>query len=167
MNQNDLLERIQNLLLMGNRIVECPAEPIVIPGIGTGAAYIANDVMGTLVKIAVPKSGEIRSATFWDMDDEGLQYDLEIFKHSITQVADNGAWALSDIDSLGFVHELNFVSFDDHGVCQTSKITNIGVAYTAPEGYLYVQCVARGAHNIAAGNEPRFQIQIMPVPLDY
>lgn len=161
-SQNELLDGIKNLLSKSNKVVSCPSSPVKIPGIVTGAAYLAGDVMGTMVKLAVPKSGIIYSATLWDLDDEGLQYDLEIFKNEITQTADNAPWSPIDGDMQAFVTELAFIAFDDHDNSQTSELTSIGKAYSTSDGYLWIQAIARGAHNIAAGAEPRFQLQIIP-----
>ena len=142
----------------GARIVVCPAIPIAVPGIGAGA-HAAGDCLGTIRRIRVPKRGIIYSATFWDLDDEGSQVDLEIFRYKITQIADDAAWAPSDADMEHFVAELAFVAFDDHINNQTSDITNIGKAYVAPEGLLYVQAVCRGTPTIVTA--PLIQLQIL------
>lgn len=143
-------------------VVSCPTDPVEILGITAADALDAGDAMGNFVKLRVPKSGIIYSATFWDMDDEGTQVDLEIFKQEITQIASDGAWAPPDVELLRFVTELAFVSFDDHGGARTSELTNIGKAYTAPEGYFWIQAVTRSTPTIAAGNMPKFQLQIIP-----
>lgn len=156
----DLTEAIKLLVFAPKTIVSCPAVPYEILGITAADALDVGDAMGSISKIAVPKSGVIYSATLWDLDDEGLQIDLEVFKNNFTQIANDAAWALADADSFSFITELNFFIFDDHGTCQTSEITNKGKAYNAPEGFFYIQAVARGASNIAAGAMPRFQLQI-------
>lgn len=148
-------------LKLVDKTVSCPPHPMEIPGIGTGSAYTANDCLGTMAVIDVPKSGVIYSATFWDLDDEGSQVDLEIFKDSIAQIADNGAWSPTDFDMLNFVTELAFFSFDVHINSQTSELRGIGKAYTAPSGKLWVQAVTRSTPNIATQNIPRFQLQII------
>lgn len=163
---NSLLEAlvkgiiVQNTVKVQTKVVTCPLEPIQIPGIGTGSAYEATDCMGTIFMVEVPTSGEIVSATFWDLDDEGLQTDFEIFKHEPRQTADNSNWAPTDEDLLKLVTELAFFAFDDHGGGRTSELKNIGKGYTAPEGKFYIQAIARGAQDIAALNIPRFQLQI-------
>jgi len=147
-------------------IVSCPVLPIGIPGIGL-TAEDASDAMGTLVNLRVPKRGVIVSATYFDLDDEGTQVDLEIFNHVITQVADNATWTCSDADIIYFLTEIAFVSFDDHTVSQTSEVTNIGKAYTAPEGLLWIQAVCRVICTIAADSAPRFQLQIQSFDPDF
>ncbi len=157
-NAEQITEAINKLLGV---IVSCPDEPVMITGITAADAFDAGDVMGNFTKVKVPKLGIIYSATFWDLDDEGTQVDLELFKHVITQTASDAAWSPTDADMLGFVTEIPFVSFDDHINSQTAEVNNIGKAYTAPEGFLWVQAVCRGTPNIAAGSSPRFQLQII------
>jgi len=142
-------------------IVSCPDEPVMITGITAADILDANDVFGNFTKVKVPKLGIIYSATFWDLDDEGTQVDLELFKHVITQTASDAAWDPSDSNMLSFVTEIPFVSFDDHISSRTAEVNNIGKAYTAPEGFLWVQAVCRGTPTIAAGSSPRFQLQII------
>lgn len=150
-----------------SKTVSCPSYPAEIPGITAADALDADDCLGTIITLNVPKSGVIYSATFWDLDDEGTQVDLEIFKHIITQIASDAAWSPSDEDMLHFITELAFFSFSDHINSQTSELTNIGKAYTAPEGKFYIQAVCRGTPTIAAGNMPRIQLQIIPDDPDW
>ncbi len=141
-------------------IVSCPKESLKIPGSGSATELDSGDTVGNVFMIPVPKSGEIRSATFWDLDDEGIQIDVFIFKAPIVDVAVDAAYAPTDVESLQYLTKLSFVSFDDQGAFQTSELTNIGKAYSVPNGKLYLQAVTRGTSNIAAGSEPRFQLQI-------
>ena len=141
--------------------VSCPLSPIEIPGITAADAFDANDCFGTVFKIAVPKAGIIQSATYWDMDDEGTQIDFMVFKNPITATTSDAAWAPTDADLLSLVTTLQFATFKDHGTGQTAELVNIGKLYTAMGGYLYVQSQCIATPNIAAGNMPRFQIQIM------
>lgn len=151
---------VLNALKVQTRTVSCPFIAATIQGIGA-SAETAGDCMGTVTMIKVPTSGIIQSATFWDLSDQGSQVDLEIFRHSINITADNAAWSPTDEDMRKFVTELAFFSFDDHLNSQTSELRNIGKGYTAPEGKLYIQAVCRGTPTIAAGSEPRFQLQIL------
>ncbi|KKN76443.1 hypothetical protein LCGC14_0369520 [marine sediment metagenome] len=148
-------------------VVDCPLVPVEIPGSNSSGAYTANDAMGTIFEVVVPRRGEIRSAIFFDLDDEGLQTDLEIFKHKPTQIASEAAWALSLADVVKFITELSFVTPDDHNGTQTFQLTNIGMAYTAPEGKLYIQAVTRGTPTIAVGAKPRIQLQIQSFDPDF
>jgi len=146
--------------LKTTNIVSCPVIPVLVPGIVAADALDANDCMGTIVQVNVPKRGVIVSATLFDIDDEGTQIDLEIFVHPIAQIANDAAWAPTDADIIHFLTELAFVSFDDHVNNQTSDITAINKAYVAPEGKFYIQAVTRSTPTIAAGASPRFHLQI-------
>ena len=149
------------------KVVSCPSSPKEIPGITAADAFDAGDCFGTVVELLVPPSGIIYSATFWDLDAEGTQVDLEIFKHSITSIASDAAWAPSDVDIVKFVTEIAFAGFDNHTNNQTSEVNDIGKAYTAPEGKFYIQAVCRSTPTIAAGAMPRFQLQIIPDDPDW
>ena len=163
-----LRSKIDDLIAaVSGTIVSCPVLPIEIPGITAADALDANDCMGTLFTIDVPKRGVIISATFWDMDDEGTQVDFEIFKHSVIDTANDAAFAPTDADLLEFITELAFFAFDDHGTGQTSDIKNIGKAYSAPEGKFYIKAVTRSTPTIAAGNVPRLQLQIQSFDSDF
>lgn len=157
----DILDRLLDHIAVRTRVVSCPMMPIMIPGITTGVAYEAGDAMGSVFEVEVPVSGIIYSATFWDLDDEGLQTDFEIFRHPIAATTDNAQWAVTDSDILYFITEFAFFSFDDHATSQTSELKNIGKAYSVAGGKFYIQTVARGVQDIAAGQQPRFQLQIL------
>ena len=151
--------------LLTTTIVSCPLKPVGIAGIGAGAED-ANDAMGLLTRVAVPKRGVLISGTYFDLDDEGSQVDLEIFNEKPTQIADNAAWTCSDVDVVNLIHELSFVSFDDHITqSQTSEVTSINKAYTAPGGFFWIQAVCRAICTIAVA--PRFQIQIQSFDPDF
>lgn len=158
-NQNELLEQIKNLIFPIKGIVSCPPEPAIIPDIGAGAEG-ALDAMGTLFTINVPKAGILYSATYYDMDFEGTQVNLYLFNHQVTAIADNAAWTCSDADLPNLVAKLAFVSPDTHGTAgYTFQLTNIGKAYTAPEGKLWIQAQCVAICTIAV--TPRFQFQII------
>ena len=166
-SQNELLEAIKSLVFSPKTIVSCPAMPMGIPGITAGDALDAGDCIGTIMVIPVPKVGIIQSATYWDLDDESTQLDLEIFKESIAQIASDSAWSPTDVTMRNFVTELAFVVGDDHGNSYTFQLTNIGLAYTAPSGKFYIQAVDRSTKNIAAGSMPLIQLQIESFDPDF
>jgi len=148
-------------------IVDCPLVPVVIPDVGLNT-YTTLDTFGNMVKLKVPKRGVIVSATYYDLDYEGLQMNLHIFNHLITQIAPEAAWAPSDGDILNLVTRLAFVSFDSHTNSYTSEITNIGKAYTAHEGLFYIQAQCVGAQDMAsAAVYPRYQLQIQSFDPDF
>ncbi len=141
-------------------IVNCPLEPIVIPEVGTNT-YTTLDTFGKIVKLKVPQRGEIRSAIYYDLDYEGLQVNLHIFRRSVTQIAPEDAWAPSDADILDLVTTLSFVSYVNHSNSYTFELTNIGKAYTAPKGFFWIQAQCVGAQDMASAEVyPRFQLQI-------
>ncbi len=161
------LESIEQAIktLGTTQIVSCPLFPISIPGIGAGAEG-ALDAMGTQFVVKVPKHGEIRSATYFDLDFEGTQVNLYLFKKKVTQIADNAAWTLSVGDAPYLIAKLAFVSFDVHStVVYTSELTNIGKAYTAPEGKLWIQAQCVSICTIAVA--PQLQIQIQSFDPDF
>ncbi len=156
------LEAIETAVkLPQSRAIDCPASPIEIPGIVADNAFDANDCFGTMFIVDVPKSGIIYSATYWDMDDEGSQIDFFLFKATVTDTASDAAFAPTDSDLLNLVTILKFTTFTDSGTGQTAEITNIGKAYNAPAGKFYIKAVTRSTPNIAAGNMPRLQMQIL------
>uniref|UniRef100_A0A6M3XSV7 Uncharacterized protein n=1 Tax=viral metagenome TaxID=1070528 RepID=A0A6M3XSV7_9ZZZZ len=155
------IEDIENAIkaLGTTDIVTCPLHPVGIPGIGAGAED-ANDALGTVFTIDVPKRGVLVSATYFDLDDEGTQVNFYLFKSLPTAIADNAAWTCSDADVIKQVTRLAFFVFNDQTVSQTSEIKNIGKAYTAPEGKFYIQAQCAGTPTIATGSAPRLQLQI-------
>ena len=159
MNQLELLAEISARL--PGKSVSCPRFPLAVTGVSLNT-FTAGDAFGLLMVIEVPKSGVIYSATFYDRDDEGSQMDMEVFNYAPAQVASEDAWTLSAEDNPKFVDELSFVAFDDHTATQTSKLTNIGVAYSAPEGKLWIQMVCRGTPDMASTLVvPMLQLQIL------
>ena len=145
-------------------IVSCPLVPVSVPGIGAGAEG-ALDAMGTLFELNVPKRGVLLSATYYDLDYEGTQVNLYLFNHPVTAIADNAAWTCSDADVLYQVVRLAFFSFNAQTASQTSELTNIGKAYTAPEGKFYIQAQCVSICTIAVA--PRFQLQIQSFDPDF
>ena len=159
--ETELLTEIRDLLKNTNKIVSCPVAPYAIPGSDSATALESGDTIGNVFKLAVPKSGEIRSGFLLDRDDEGTQVDLAIFKQNVVDVAVDAAFAPTDIEGATKVCEMNFVSFDDDGVYQSSQVTNFGMAYTAPEGFFYIQAITRGTPTLAAGVPHKVQLQIL------
>jgi hypothetical protein len=70
--------------------------------------------------------------------------------------------ALNDTDLLLSLGRIQFATanFMDMANGQVAERDAIGKAYTCP-GRLWLQVQARGIHNIAAGNLPRFQLTIL------
>ena len=157
----EILESLKAIVTTRNRIVTCPIEPVEIPGITAANALEIGDCMGTPFKIQVPKSGIIISSLMLDLDDEGVEINLELFKDDITVIGDDNAWAPTDADLLHFVAEIAFASFDDHINNQTSEVKRIDKAYSIKDGVFTIQAVTRGEPNIAAGSMPKVQLHIL------
>ncbi len=165
----NLEDIVQALVAIGKTtIVNCPVVPVRIPDVGENT-YTTLDTFGKIVKLKVPKRGEIRSAIYYDLDYEGLQTKLHIFNKSITQIAPEDAWAPSDADILNLVTTLDFVApTAGHTNSYTFELTNIGKAYTAPEGFFWIQAQCVGAQDMASAEVyPRFKIQIQSFDPDF
>lgn len=136
-----------------SRVFETPKT--TIPGIGAAAAYAAGDAFGDKFILLVPPEGTISNIVFLDLDDEGIQKDLVLFREDFTATADNAAFAVSDDDlgnCIGIVTVNVFYNFSNNQV----GIGTPAFAYRAPSGRLFCQFVTQGADNIAAGSEPKF-----------
>ncbi len=153
------IEEAVNALLT-TTVVACPETPLEIPGIGLNT-YTTLDAFGTQMVLTVPKRGVIVSAIYFDLDFEGLQVNLHIFKHYFVPTAIEATWAPSDADIVKYVTRLSFVAFDSHSTNYTAELTNVGTAYTAPEGKFWIQAQCVGAQDMASlAVMPRFQLQI-------
>lgn len=140
----------------------------LVPGIVTGAAYQDGDAFGTtitfpgMVRTEVG-SGQLYSATYLDLDDEGLQLDLHLFRAPPTYTpTDNAAYSPTDNDMLNYIGTVTFASFSNFGANQVSVGTFSPIAFTSDtDANLYGQCVTRGAPTIADGNLPRIRLVVL------
>jgi hypothetical protein len=137
-------------------------EPVTPPGLATGAAYQDLDALGQVFSFVVPPSGIIQSALYYDLDDEGLQVDLLLFRDSPVQQVDNAAVALVDTEVLKAFGRIQFTAFADLATGQFANVNNLGLAYAANGGRIWAIAQARGALNIAANNLPSFRLVILP-----
>lgn len=135
--------------------------PMRIEGVGAAVLYTANDAFGTINKILVPESGVIQSITFYDKDDEGLNMTALFFREEPAAETDNAAISISDTDLLKLEAVILIDSWHDLIDNQIGREDNLGIAYTAPSGTLWVQWVTRGGPTIAAGSEPFFEVTIV------
>lgn len=130
----------------------------LVPMLGlsaAGSAYASGDAFGPKFMVEVPVSGVISNVVFLDLDDEGIAKDFVLFSADFTATADNSAFAVSDADLLNCIGVANVDIFSNFGSNQIGTGTP-ALGYVAPEGRLYVQCVTRGADDIANGVVPRF-----------
>ena len=144
------------------------SEFITVPGIVTGAAYADGDAIGTTIvfpNVLRPEtlSGVLYSAHYNDLDDEGLQVDLVIFKGPPTYTpADNGAYAPTDADIRNRIAVISFAAFYNWSNNQSSDVANIGIGFANAAGpHLYGHLIARGALNIAAANLPQVRLVVL------
>lgn len=147
-------------------IVSCPLSPKQIEGV-TAAAYTANDCIGKVFKVKVPRRGEIRSATLYNLSDVTNQTDLAIFRRAIISAGDNSAYSPSDTEIVEKVTTIAFVSSTDDINSRTFEVTNIGKAYVAPDGYFYIQAIDRAGQTLVANNIPKVQIDILSFDHDF
>ena len=158
---------VKNVVAVGG-IPPAEQTPVEVPGITTGAAYADKDQIGSLFSFdRVSRndvfSGILQGGNYYDLDDEGLQVDLWLFYGTVTLAADNAAFALSDGDLAKVVAVLSFTAFSDAANGQFSQVTGLAKPFRTRGGTrLWAAAQARGALNIAAGNLPRFSLDVLP-----
>jgi|TARA_Y100000310_G_scaffold200337_1_gene200398 hypothetical protein len=146
-------------LIVAGRVFATPY--IEIQGITASAAYATGDAFGGKFNFHVPKSGVIETVTMLDMDDEGIETELWLFHYDFTATTDNSAFAVSDDDLKKLEAVVGITNFANVGNNQVGINNGLGLAYVAPEGKFYCQCVTRGAPNIAAANIPLVALRIV------
>ena len=168
------LANVANSLLRATELIEAlkvlaspiifETDPIMLVGIGAASVYAGLDAMGTTaVRIAVPPSGVIQGAVYYDRDDEGLPVNLWLFDDDVADQTDNSAFAMTDGDLLRVIDVIEFSSgFLDATNGQVLIGSNLQIPYRAREGYIWCQLQAMGALNIAAGADPIFKLRIQP-----
>ena len=152
--------------LVGIRTHTHDTPMIAIPAELHGSAYTAGDAMGVQFFVPLPfRSGVLHSAVLVDLDNEGLQIDIVISDRQFqTPIADADAFAPDDVDALKIKKRLQFSTFQAFtiGANQRSELDNIGKAMEFKKvGGVYgvwVQAMALGASNIAAGSDPQFYL---------
>lgn len=129
-------------------------DKLLVPGIGTAAAYLPGDAFGTKFYFTVPAEGLISNINFLDFDDEGSQKDFVLFSEDFTATADNAAFNVSDDDLLNCLGVISVTTFFNFGANQLGTGTP-AFGYKTPNRRLYCQIVTQGTDNIAAGAIPR------------
>ena len=135
--------------------------PFRIEGIPGAVLYTTADAFGSKMQILVPTSGIIQKVIMYDPDDEGVNTELWFFDQDFTATADNAAFAISDADLTNVEATILIDTFRNAGNNQIGEEDNLGIAYNAPSGALWLQCVTRGGPTIAAGSEPLLAISIL------
>ncbi len=132
-----------------------------ITGIAAADALDANDQMGGLIQIAVPKNGCIVDARFIDIDFEGLAKECWLFDSVVAVAASDAAFSISDEDLRGaHVGVLSFSTFSTATASEVARSGDTPLWYTAPQGYLYMAVKTLGVDNIAAGKNPGVKLTI-------
>lgn len=149
---------VQNVVTVVGKTFQVPLS--LIRGVD-GALYTTGDAFGDRFSIEVPKSGIIQSVRFFDLDDEGVNMEINLFSAPFTATANNAAFAISDDDLKKLEVSVLVDTFRDFGNNQMGVVDNLGISYWAPERKLWGQWVARGGPTIAAGSEPLFSIRIL------
>ena len=94
-----MLDKILKAIrLQRNQVFSTPY--MEVPGIGTGAVYAAGEAFGSKFHFNVPKRGVIQTVIMLDLDDEGIETELWLFRNDFTATADNSAFAITDLDLL-------------------------------------------------------------------
>lgn len=154
--------RVYGGVTTGRKTVHCPRVPQPVPGIASADALDALDTVGSLFSIRVPKSGVIQGARLYDPGDQGSALNVHIFTREVTLTASDAAWSLSDEDSLYEIATLAFSTFVDNINNQYSRLENQQIAYSAPNGVLYIGVATPAAstptYTVAAW--PRVQLVI-------
>lgn len=142
-------------------------ELVVVPGIGTGAAYAALDQIGTLFRfpdVTRPgvQTGVLHAACYYDLSDQGIQVDLWLFSAPVTLAADNAAFVLSDADLLKVEYVVQFTDFNDANTGQYSVVPSIGYPFRTVGGTsLYAAVQSRGTPTITAAMLPHFRLAVL------
>ncbi len=132
-----------------------------VPGIDT-VQYTSGDAFGELIEFEdVPKAGTIQTGIYLDIDDNGVEVDLILFKAPITVVANNTPFGVSDDDVLSIAATITFATFLDLINNQSSIASGLFETYTAPRGKRWGLMVIRGAPTIAANSSPLVGMTIL------
>ena len=150
---------VRNPIRVIGKTVRTPLQ--TIPGIPGGLLYTTGDAFGAKFEIEVPRSGILHTAVFIDKDDEGIETDLVLFVQDFLETTDNSEFTVVDADFHSFLSTITFSTFKNFALNQVSSAAAIGLAYNAPLGKLFAQCVTRGGPTIAAGSSPMIALTIL------
>lgn len=134
---------------------------VAIPDIAAADAFDANDAVGGVFPIQVPKGTHvIEQFKLIDPDDDTLLLTAHIYAKRFLGVASDALYTVSADYALDWV---TAVTFDgpiiDEGSFKATDKTGINY-YTSLDGFLYCQCSTTGTPNIAAGKRPVLQLGI-------
>lgn len=140
---------LSGALQTARRYVQTPF--VRVPQPAAGVAYGDEDAFGTKFVIDVPKSGTVVTALAIDQDDEDINVDLMLFNDDFTSGTDNDPFAPSLSTILKYAGNVTLSTRKGVSGLTVTVNPNIQLAYSAPKGKLWVQAIARGAINMAAG----------------
>lgn len=123
-----------------------------VPGIGTGAAYAAEDAVGDTFAIDVPESGILVDAVMVDTDDNEINTHVLVFDDEPnTDIADNAGYVLDATDFGKIAGVFTFDTFVPLSGDTLAVENNINMGFHAPRRKLWLQLVTAGTPNFAAG----------------
>ena len=132
---------------------------IEVQGATPAAAYAANDAVGGVFSVDVPKIGWIIGAKLIDRDDDTLALTAHIYTERFTGAADNAAYTVGVGDSANWLTNITFDTVEDEGSFKVSEVVG-ETFYSSPSGKLWIQCSTTGTPNIASGALPILQLAI-------
>lgn len=137
-----------------------PTETVLVPGIGTGVAYAADDALGTQLTMQVPDIGIIMGVQSIDTDDEEIDFNILVFDAPFTPVADNAPFTLDASDYQHLVGVITMDTFVSISGDTLGAENNVNLPYTAPNNHLYLQVVTTSNPTYATGTGIRLKLMI-------
>ena len=153
----DRIREITGLVKVASRLYVTPW--IDIPGIAAADAFDANDAVGNVFEIPVPKFGIIREFKLLDPSDVTLALTAHIFDRRFTGAASDAAFTIGTSDARAWVTSATFNAPVDLGGIKVAEVVGTSY-YLAPSGVLYCQCSTTGTPTITAGYAPAIQLCI-------
>lgn len=126
--------------------------PFIDVGVDT-ALYTSGDALGAKTSVRVPQSGVLHSITIIDRDSENVNLDVVMFHTDIAGSAANAAFAPTDAELSTLVGSVLIDTWKSFSANSMGIETNIGMAYEAPGGVFYFQCVTRGTPTYTAATD--------------
>lgn len=153
----DRIREVTGLVKVASRLHVTPW--VEVPGIVAGNALDANDAIGIVFEIPVPKFGVIREFKLLDPSDVTLALTAHIFDRAFTGAASDAAFTIGTADAHAWVTSVTFGSPVDLGGVKVAEVTGTSYYYT-PSGSLWCQCSTTGTPTITEGYAPKIQLCI-------
>ena len=127
---------------------------LYVRGALPSAAYASGDTVGQQIAIPLPpgaRSGVIVRAVLMDRAKQVTATDLEFFRRPVTQIADNAAFTISDMDHPAHLGTVSLSTFQSYNAEASATLLNVGFEFSLWEGdVLTVQLVTRGTPTLVA-----------------